>query len=95
MAAAAAAAAAVHNTMDAYLEHVIGMNNQGMRGKMIAAGFTNFNALVKKGKDFAHKACMSMRKSTTGRVETKDVTMAMEESAEQMVVFAKYRFLVY
>ena len=35
-------------TMDAYLEQTLGVANQGMRDKIVAAGFTNMDVLVKK-----------------------------------------------
>ena len=94
MAAAAAAAALVFADMDAYLLGVIGVTNVPMRGKLIAAGFRDLNALVKKKDDFAHKACVSVRKSTTGVGATRDVSMETETRLEQLVQYSKYRYMV-
>ena len=33
-------------TMDAYLEQTLGVANQGMRDKIVAAGFTNMDVLI-------------------------------------------------
>ena len=80
-------------TMDGYLENTLGFTNNGMREKIIAAGFTNLTALVKKPDTFAHQACQTVRKSSTGQAASKDVTMALEEALSRLVLFAKYSYI--
>ena len=83
-----AAAPAIAN-MDEYLENTLGFTNNGMREKIIAAGFTNLTALVKKPDTFAHQACQTVRKSSTGQAASKDVTMAVEEALSKLVLDRK------
>ena len=87
------AAAPAIATMDAYLEQTLGVANQGMRDKIVAAGFTNMDVLVKKADTFAHQACQTVRKSSTGQAASKDVTMAVEEALSKLVLVCKYRYI--
>ena len=57
-----------------------------MRDKIVAAGFTNMDVLVKKADTFAHQACQTVRKSSTGQAASKDVTMAVEEALSKLVL---------
>ena len=81
-----AATAVPADPMDQFLEVDLGIDNKGMRNKIRAAGFVSLDALVKKPTDFAHKACQSIRKSTTGPAASRDVTMASEEKLAQLVL---------
>ena len=89
-----AAAAAPANPMDQFLEVDLGIDNQGMRDKIRAAGFVSLDALVKKPTGFAHKACQSIRKSTTGPAASRDVTMTTEEKLAQLVLYSRLRYIL-
>ena len=92
--AAAAAAPVVMNDMNAYLEQTLGIGVQGIRQKIIGAGFTNLDVLVKKDDKFAHYACQTIRKSSTGPAQHRDVTMAVEEHLKQLVKYSKLRYMI-
>ena len=65
--------------MENYLNNTLNIGNLGQRTKLREAGFRDMASLVKKDAKFTHYACQSVRKSTTGQAEHKDVTMETEE----------------
>ena len=80
--AAAVAAAIVNiNNMDEYLERTIGVDNQGMRNKLITNGFTDLDALVRKKRSGVKEACLAIRK-TTGPAASREISMVIQERLE-------------
>ena len=76
------------------MNNTLGIGNLGLRTKLRDAGFRNMDSLVKKDSKFTHYACQSVRKSTTGNAEHRDVTMETEERLGKLVLYSKYRYIV-
>ena len=80
--------------MDAYMEHVLGIEDDVMREKLRDAGFRNLETLVRKKDTFAHKVCQMVRKSTGGLAEEKDVPIINEEQLEKLVKLTRLLYMV-
>jgi len=94
MAEDGAAAPAVINDMNDYLEQTLGIGVQGIRQKIIGAGFTTLDVLVKKDDNFTHYACQTVRKSGTGPAQHKEVTMTIEGYLKQLVMYSKLCYMI-
>ena len=66
-------------SMNAVLQHGIGVSTAGMRTRLIAAGFRDLQALIDKGDDYATKVCNNVRKSSGGNANDKNVSVLVEE----------------
>ena len=80
--------------MDQYLEQVLLIANQGKREKFAAAGVTTLQALIRKSDTFAHQAAQTIRKSTTGAAQARDVSLEEETRIGQLVHFCKLRYIL-
>ena len=71
-------------TVEEHLEQVIGVTNQGMRNKLVANGFTDFDALVRMKKSDVKDTCLAIRK-TAGRAASGEVSMVIQRRLEMLV----------
>ena len=90
---AEAAAVAPPATMLEYLERVIGVTNQQMREKLVGHGIDSMESLVSMKKSDVEKACSAIRKSPTGPVASRDVTMVIQTRLEKLLLHVKYKYL--
>ena len=82
------------DNMDEYLEQYAQVVDEGMREKIQMAGFLTLDSLVKKKLDYAQKVCKVVRRSAEGTAEEKDVPIDVEEHMENLVLYARYCYVV-
>ena len=80
--------------MQDYLDQVLLIAPQGKREKFATAGVTTLQALVRKPDTFAHQAAQTIRKSSTGHAQARDVSLEEETRIGQLVYFCKLRYLL-
>ena len=81
------------NDMDAYLEHVLEVENDDMRDLILNNGFNNVTKLVRAKSDFVSKMCSIIRKSGHGDAEARAITMELERYLQMLQWFLKYCYL--
>ena len=79
--------------MAQYLEDELGVENDLMRERIQAAGFSTLRILVKKEPDFAKKVCNVVRKGTGGVAASKDVPVTVEEGMRQLILMTRYLYV--
>ena len=80
-------------TMDQYLEYYLEVDNEQMREKVMAEGFTTWESLLKRDRKWVTQIRTRINKSTTGTPESKDMTTQHEESLWRAVLWAKYTYI--
>lgn len=88
----AAAAAVAIADMNAYLQQVIGVANNGQRQRLINNGIDSIRSLANKDDKFASGVCTIVRKGD-GQPNVRSVTMLTEDRLKALVDYSKYCYL--
>lgn len=77
--------------MNAYLQNVMGVVTQGVRGNILNNGFRVPATLATKKQDWVQHLCMNVRKNGLGNATTRNLSVEVEENLKKFQMWCVFR----